>query len=606
LTVQLARRLLHQIGVDSEWLMRGVSIHLSGDFDDAVTQQAAASNLYKVLLAVSKNPSFDLGAISPERGLPQSESGMADAWAWDAVRYLVYTHGWEALVALLHAQGDGLDCDAAMQDAIGQTMSQFEAAWLESMGRGHALPEWIEVAQAFDPEMANRHVAYLASPELAGRRTGSPGAEMAAGYIAEKFAEYGLIPVGDPVPGGTVGQASFLQRFPITLTTLLSAPHFEIVDQEGRILETFGWYKDFTTLLSQTGSGGIALGELVWIQDGDYQGMDLDGKIALRRFSNAVETEMVRAAEHGAGGLLLVGNAPQRATKDLLPLVLPSDPVIPVLQLTQGTYKHLLEVSGHTQADIVKAPPALPLGLTARIEIPVSTPEAVETVNVLGLLPGSDPLLKHRVILLGAHYDHVGDDPEALLCPVGTSVASEQGVSNCERVAGRRYDGANDDASGVAVLLEIARLWQETGYRPQHSVLFAAWGAQELGQVGSRYYVEHPAWPLEKVVAMLQLDAVGGGRGYYLEAQGVRERDGLLLFSVMGAEDWVDGRLAIRGQVGESDHIPFREAGLPTLLLAWREASEDNRPVELADEVEPYRLGVTGRIVTLALMSLAR
>jgi hypothetical protein len=197
----------------------------------------------------------------------------------------------------------------------------------------------------------------------------------------------------------------------------------------------------------------------------------------------------------------------------------------------------------------------------------------------------------------------------------------------------RRYAGANDDASGIGVLLEIARLWQEQGYRPQRSVLFAAWGAQELGDIGSRYYVGHPFLPLAQTAAMLQLDAVGGGAGHYMEAEGLRETEGQLLFSMEAAEDLVDGRLQLTApretsllseekdpiyisifegvssqwvRAKQSDHAPFRQIGVPTLLVTWRGASEDNWPVEIADEVEPYRLGVTGRMVTLVMMSVAR
>jgi Zn-dependent M28 family amino/carboxypeptidase len=231
----------------------------------------------------------------------------------------------------------------------------------------------------------------------------------------------------------------------------------------------------------------------------------------------------------------------------------------------------------------------------------------VETANVLGLLPGSDPELKNEIIILGAHYDHVGDDPDALLCSADAAGGSGHAASTtCEQVAGRRFAGANDNASGVGVLLEMARLWHETGYRPQRSILFAAWGAQEVGELGSSYYVENPAFPLEQTTAMLQLDAVGGGGGYYLEAQGGGNPEALLLFNLKAANDWVDGRLAVRSKSGRSDQVPFREAGIPTLLLTWREASEDNWPVEMADEVEPYRLAVTGRMVTLAVMATAR
>ncbi len=565
LAVQLARRLLYQLGVDAEWLVKGLSIYLSRNFDGGVTEQAATENLYPLLRAAQKGTLRGLGAMPLDYELSSDELGLANAQAWDAVRYLVYTYGWDALIELLHSQ------DASLPDTIGQTLPEFEAAWLESVVQGHTLREWIEISWAFDPEMANQHVEYLASPLLAGRQAGSPGAEAAAAYVADRFDEYGLLPVGD--------EATFLQHFPISYTTLLSVPRLEIRDENGHTLEALTYREDFLILASEAGSGGTATGELIWIQDSDYQGMKLDGKIVLRSSIDSID----RAVEHGAGGLILMGR--KESEKELLaktPLESPSVGAIPVLELTSAGSLKLLEMVGHTRESILDSPPALPLGLKARLEIPLSVPETVETANVLGLLPGSDPVLGQEVIILGAHYDHVGDDPD------------------------RRFAGANDNASGVGVLLEMARLWQETGYRPRRSVLFAAWGAQEPGEKGSRYYVDNPVLPLDKTVAMLQLDAVGGGSGYYLEARGEWEQDGMLLFSMMATEDLVDGRLALRGQSGESDQVPFHEAGLPTLLITWRGASEDNWPVEIADEVDPYRLGVTGRMVTLALMSVAR
>ena len=132
---------------------------------------------------------------------------------------------------------------------------------------------------------------------------------------------------------------------------------------------------------------------------------------------------------------------------------------------------------------------------------------------------------------------------------------------------------------------------------------------------------------------MLQLDAVGGGSGHYMEAQGLWDREGLLLFACEVAEGEVDGRLKLSAPTEEdtandkeqvlymapwegrvsmmlqskiSDEAPFRQAGVPTLLITWRGSSEDNWPEGIADEVEPYRLGVTGRMVTFVAMSLAR
>jgi Zn-dependent M28 family amino/carboxypeptidase len=259
-----------------------------------------------------------------------------------------------------------------------------------------------------------------------------------------------------------------------------------------------------------------------------------------------------------------------------------------VLQLTKAGYDRLLDSTGRTREELHDSPPALPLGMNVLVVVPLSAPATVQSANVLAVLPGADPELAQQVIVVGAHYDHVGDDPP-----------DEQG-------AFLRYPGANDDASGVAVLLEMARLWQAAGYRPRRTVLLAAWGAQELGELGSRHYAAHPVWPLEQTVAMLQLDAVGGGDGYYLEAQGGDRPEGLLLFNLQIADEWSEGRLALRSKSGRSDQLPFREAGIPTLLITWRGSSEDNLPDELAGEIEPYRLGVTGRFVATTVMAAAR
>jgi uncharacterized protein len=629
LTAQLARHLLHQAGVDEEWLVTGASLYLSRDLDGGAREQAAASHLRQLQRAVTKETLSSLSSIASAYALSEDGAMLARAQAWDAVRYLAYAHGQQAFFDLLHQIGQGKSLDLALEETLGQALSEFEAAWAESLARAHVPPEQIEIARAFDPDVANQHTVVLASPELEGRQAGSPGAEAAADYIATRFAEYGLLPAGD------LAHTSYLQQVPITYTTLLLAPRLEIA-QDSRTLDAFTYRRDFSFLVGAR-SQETAAGELVWVQDQEYGGMDLEGKIVLRKPSQPIPAEMARAAEHGARALVLVGNQDddkEYFAKNPLPLELPPEGTIPVLELTQEGYSRLLEVTGYTQPDLVNSPPAMPLGFEARLEVLLGVPEARNTVNVLAWLPGSDPVLGQEVILLGAHYDHVGNDPDALACPKGVSGTLSRGERDaCERETGTLYLGANDDASGIGTLLEIARLWHETGYRPQRSVLFAAWGAQELGELGSRTYVAHPSFPLTKTVAMLQLDAVGGGSGHYMEAQGLWEREGLLLFACEIATKEVDGRLKLSAPAQEntipdpedtlylapwegrisrmlqskrSDQAPFRQARIPTLLITWRGSSEENWPEEIADEVEPYRLGVTGRMVTFVVMSLAR
>jgi hypothetical protein len=332
--------------------------------------------------------------------------------------------------------------------------------------------------------------------------------------------------------------------------------------------------------------------------------MNLNGAVVVRRPYNPLIDEVTRAVDHGASGLILVGNlqTPRSLAKDAIPQELLFDAPIPVVILTNDGFDQLLEITAHTEHNLNTSPPALSLDLRVQLSVLVNEPEIVNSANVLGYLPGSDPEFAQEVIIVGAHYDHVGDDPPSAACfqPDGPT------ADDAECVMGLRYPGANDNASGIAVMLEIARLWQEGGYRPRRSVLFAAWGAQEVGEVGSSYYVQNPFFPLTDTTMAVQMDAVAGGSGYYLEATFDWDREAELIFTIRIAEDEVDGRLARTNEETLGDHVPLREAGVPTLPLAWRGADENNMPRGYEDEVDPYRLGVTGRMVALTLMTLAR
>lgn len=313
-----------------------------------------------------------------------------------------------------------------------------------------------------------------------------------------------------------------------------------------------------------------------------------------------------------------------------LPVSEPEMISIPVLQLSQETYEELLSFLGNGSIDSESSPQAELSGVFAAVDLPQTSPEQILDMNVLGLLPGSDPSLASEVVILGAHYDYVGDDPDYWYCQEGVDPSeSARQAGLCDIVPGQRYPGANDNASGVAVLLEIARNWFEAGYRPSRSVLFAAWASQEPGEVGSSYYLENPLYPLEQTVATIQLDAVGGGRGFYLQASGLFEQDGLLISRLALLDDPANSRIDVvqtsaveasreyrdppswlSSTIGEerlqSDHIPFRDWGVPSVILRWRRASEENWPLGEADEVLPEYLAESGRIAALLVMTLAR
>ncbi len=282
-----------------------------------------------------------------------------------------------------------------------------------------------------------------------------------------------------------------------------------------------------------------------------------------------------------------------------MPLTLTRTIEAPALLLTLSGSDQILETAGHTLVSLRAGPAALPLGFQVRVRVPLSRPEPVEIANILGYLPGADPELSSEVVIVGAHYDHVGDDPDLVLCEVN--------VAGCRTFPGLRYPGLNDNASGLAALLEIARLWSEESYRPARTVLFAAWIGQEAGQFGSGYYAAHPVFPLEETVASIQLDSLGGGRGHRVDGQGEWNHEGKMLLILELAEDLLEGRVRLSppSPAVEGDDRPFRERDIPTLLISWQDADETNLPESLADELEPDRLAIAGRVAALVLMSAA-
>jgi hypothetical protein len=344
-------------------------------------------------------------------------------------------------------------------------------------------------------------------------------------------------------------------------------------------------------------------GDLIWVRSEDYRDLNLRGQMLLRRVEDdQYAQEIERAVQQGVAGLLLVTRRNNRLflPKEPLPTALANtdDHRIPVIEVTEAGLKRLLDAGGYTIADLNAAPDALPLNLRLRLEVPIDQTTDLSGANVLGLLPGSDPDRRDEIIILGAHYDYVGDDSDRTIC--------QPGGSDCQTEPGLRYPGLNDNASGVGVLLEIARLWHETGYRPGRTVLFAAWDAQTLGERGSSYYIAHPTHPLTDTLATLQLDAVGGGSGFYLQAQSERDPEARLRFLISTAAEQVEGRLDLVKAGPPSDERPFRQAGISSLLLYWKGADSANLPEAVAAKLDPLKLGVTGRTVALTVMALAQ
>jgi hypothetical protein len=647
-TESILRHVLTQSGLESEWLLRGLSLALIPELDDGERSRLAMRQLIRMPSKLERNqlgPLLEMpGAEEPDEEVQQ----WLDAQAWDSASYLLERYGGDHLSEFIQLLGAGTDEDIAFQGVFGLDQGDFDEAWRESVLRGHLQIGMERFAESFDSEKASDHVQMLASAEFGGRGAGSAGALASAEYIAEAFKAYGLIPiisieqdVSAAVPGEATnfipeGQDEFgyIQYFPISSLRLERQPSLQLMDQDSEILADFHYREHFQTIPQGYSYSGPVKGELVWTRDVEYENLDLSGKIVLRDMTDTTLPEEVdQAVLSGAIGLVVVtdvlGGKPF-LNKSALPLSEPEVVDLPVIHLGRNAFKEVLDLAGETLISVKRSPPALPLGVQLMIDLPFSPVSQILEANVLGLLPGSDPTPSDEIVILSAHYDHVGDDPEVWHCLPGVTPSEESREEDlCTVKPGLRFPGENDNASGIGVLLEVARAWQEAGYQPAHSVLFAAWGAQEAGEVGSRYYIDHPLFPLERTLAVIQLDAVGAGTGYYLEAMGTVDQDGLLLSRVAIQDDLADVRLSLemksaaevislsrlppewiawpsREDAFQSDQIPFMEQGVPSLLLRWRGAKETNVPVDLMEQVLLERLGATGRTVILLAMSLAR
>ncbi|HUY91036.1 MAG TPA: M20/M25/M40 family metallo-hydrolase [Pirellulales bacterium] len=200
--------------------------------------------------------------------------------------------------------------------------------------------------------------------------------------------------------------------------------------------------------------------------------------------------------------------------------------------------------------------------------------------NILGLLEGADPQLKDELIVIGAHYDHVG---------YGTA-------QNSYGPTGYIHNGADDNASGVAGLLEMIKAFSQLETRPKRSILFAHWDGEEKGLLGSKHWVAEPTLPLARVRLMVNIDMIGRLRNDYVEVYGSRTgRDLRRLVSLQNVEPNL--RLGFSWTMREdSDHYSFYLRGIPVLMFHTGLHDDYHRP---SDDVEKLNLAGMQRVARL-------
>ena len=193
-----------------------------------------------------------------------------------------------------------------------------------------------------------------------------------------------------------------------------------------------------------------------------------------------------------------------------------------------------------------------------------------------------DPKLKEECIVLGAHADHVG------------------------RIGSLLFPGANDNASGTAVMMEVAEAFAEMGVRPRRSILFMAFAGEEMGLLGSRYYTEHPLFPLEKTRGMINMDMVGLGANRRVLIIGGTRYPALADVIEAVSEEHRYFQIDRWEMTRNSDHYPFHEKGVPSVFLySTGSASNMHTSRDLPEACDPEYMERMGRMIFWVLWDLA-
>ncbi len=210
--------------------------------------------------------------------------------------------------------------------------------------------------------------------------------------------------------------------------------------------------------------------------------------------------------------------------------------------------------------------------------------------NILGLLEGRDPALKSEVLVIGAHYDHVGYGR----------------ATNSFGPFGYVHNGADDNASGVAGLLEIIEAVKQLPEAPRRSILFAFWDAEEQGLLGSYHWLASPTLPGRRVVAAINLDMIGRLRGSRLEVYGTRTMTNLRrIVSLANREAGLEINFDWKMKA-DSDHYPFFARGIPTLMFHTGLHSDYHRPSDDAHTINAEGIASVTQVVLLTALDLAQ
>src|SRR3989338_2253065 len=456
-----------------------------------------------------------------------------------------------------------------------------------------------------------KHITYIASKETDGRLMGSPGSQKAGEYIKDVFSEYGLEPVNK--------YSSYSQPFEIKVRHLNNDSRLSIGSKIFELKLSF-----IPMYFSAEGEmSGISCFAKFGLNIDDYKGCG--GKIASVLYggedknTESEKNELIfkkieLAQESGAKGLIIITNSVNAIYNDLTTF----PEFIPPAYLKRWQSQHpsmtdtLLEIKttstvSRQKLPLINIPVVMAIldreksieGLTANIKVKFKD-SIITGRNIIGLIKGGDdnplnpPLLRGRdeIVVIGAHYDHLGKDGE-----------------------GNIFYGADDNSSGIAALLEIASAFSKAKDKLKRSVLFIAFDGEEWGLQGAKAYVENPSFPHEKTIAMLNMDTIGRNKPdeiYILgslrspDLKRLNDRVNVVrLFDKLKAHhdhpEHVEGlklldTIEFAFDYG-SDHYPFYEKGIPSIDYTSSYHEDFHKVTDTVEKVEIDKVSKVAELV---------
>jgi Zn-dependent M28 family amino/carboxypeptidase len=437
---------------------------------------------------------------------------------------------------------------------------------------------------AISAEHIRADTKFLSNDLLEGRGVGVRGGQLATEYTAAQFALAGAKPAGD--------DGTYFQKVP--LVGVETQPDAQLsASASGKSME-FHWLSDFVGVSQLQETETRFEGEAVFVGHGitapewnwdDFKGLDVKGKV-LVLFTNEPEStdpkffdgraltyygrwvyKYEEAVRRGALGAIIIHTTPtagygwdvvRNSWGREAPFVklAPGEKALSFSGwVTREAGDKLLGLAGKTVDELLAASEKrdfrpIPLGVVVRGDLP-SKVRPLDTRNVAAIVPGSDPKLKDEVVVFTAHWDHLG---------IGTPV-------NGDAI----YNGAIDNGTGCAILMELARAWTAQPQKPKRTALFLSVTAEEGGLKGSEYYAAHPLYPLAKTAIDLNYDALyPWGRALNVVVTGAERTTVWPLAQQMAKRL----NLAIapddqpeQGHYFRSDHFSFAHAGVPAFSI---------------------------------------